>query len=943
MEVLRLRCSLPAGRLTLSSSRCTTIEIECEPGSGGGAGRFRCEEVQRVVAAVWAGAGGPPPWLPLLVVERCELHEPLRCVPALPGGRCADLRLSQVPNELRPEHVDGLNASYLFISYETNATSTTVVPYAALGVLPELRGLIVQNVPRLTGRWPPALGRLQKLELNGLVEVPARAFEGLSNLRSLRLGGQSIEKINEGAFENLINLEKLHLNSKALKSVPSTLLLATTQLVELELVDLQLQYLPREALRHLQFLKTITFSNENMSELSLEPETFSGFRQLRVLELIACGARAVPERLLRGSRALVTLSLKDNRLAELPAQLLSQQPALSLLVLARNRLTTLPHNLFAVARRLKELDLSENSLQFLPTDIFKNLFFLEELNLSHNKLKMLNPKLLAPLHSLEQLWAANNGLTSASLLTYLRFMSLTSVDLSHNNITQLSNFELNFIRTAVFNLEHNNISKLSLADSLANLDPKSKKASFRLNNNPFNCDCNLYNFVRALRQPHFARRFHLEDAQCAAPASLHREHLNNVSAAALSCTLGAPACPARCACALRPATARLELDCPTTPRQLPPLAPLGATAVQLRLHIVPDDLATLPSVVRLVDLSGLGLTVAPKALRPFDDLTVDLRNNNLSIAPISLLETNATIRLAGNRFDCDCGHRDSIAALKRHWKQLKDGAKILCHNGELVMGLSAARLCSMRDATVLGGTLAAVGLTLATLGALAFRYSKEIRLVLRRYEVLDFLFEEPPDPAELQQSYDAFVSFSHHDDDFVQDELVPRLEGGRRPLQLCLHYRDWEIGGMIPEQIARSVSESRRTIVVLSRQFLESNWGRAEFRAAHALDRVILLLRGDVLCAAKADPELRAYLITNTYVHADDPLVWDRVRDAVLRARRPRAPVAPALPAAPTAPTALPQIELPDSGDGSTPNAPVLAVANTAINADTAHAVNYHC
>ncbi|XP_072943139.1 protein toll-like, partial [Epargyreus clarus] len=212
-------------------------------------------------------------------------------------------------------------------------------------------------------------------------------------------------------------------------------------------------------------------------------------------------------------------------------------------------------------------------------------------------------------------------------------------------------------------------------------------------------------------------------------------------------------------------------------------------------------------------------TVAPRALDRLDNLNVDLSNNNLTIAPTSLLKAKIKVRLAGNRFECDCDHHDSITTLELYSIQVGDHA-------------------------------------------------------------------------ELQ----------YHDDNFVEGELVLQLVGGRQPLRLCLHYRDWEIGGLVPEQITRSVSESRRTIVVISREFLGSNWGWIEFRAAHALDRVILLLRGDVLCAAREDPELRPYLITNTYAHADDPLVWDRLRDTVLRSRRRGAPSVLSRPAFP-APT----------------------------------------
>ncbi|XP_072943158.1 uncharacterized protein [Epargyreus clarus] len=897
-EETRVRCSLPAGRLTITSDNNFYFYIECERDANGRVGRFLCRELNTVTAKLRQKGFSLRKW-PELTVRRCALHEPLSCI------RTSDwdvntLLLEDVP-ELRPRHLDGLELHSLIISHK--AENGTVAPHAAFSVLPPLARLSTTRTRK--ERWSPALEHLSTLNLTGLSEVPAGAFSGLPNLEKLILGGHTIKHINEEAFKNLTNLFDLYLNTKAMKSLPPTLLRPTRRLQRLEISDPHLQCLSRKALRHLKQLEMVKISNENMSELGLEAGTFSEFSNLIELRIESCGARSVPADLVRGSRSLVVMSLKDNQLTELPGELLAEQADLQILSLAQNHLCTLPHNLFAVVSDLDELDLSENAIEYLPNNIFKSMESLHKLNLTRNNLKQLEPELFVTVWSLEQLLLAHNALVRAELATYEHLLELKTLDLSHNAITQLLDSDLTFKWNGIVDLSYNNISRFSLAeDDQAN----SKKSSYRLINNTFICDCNLYDFVIALKEPNVAKRFYLDDAHCGSPASLSGKRLSTVSADVLTCALDTPPCPAHCACALRPAAARLELDCPAAPSELPPLAPLNATAVHLRLHTVPDDLAALPPEVRFVDLSGLGLTVAPRALGRLDNLTVDLSNNNLTIAPTSLLKAKAKVHLVGNRFECDCNHHDSIATLELYSIQLGDHAELQCQNGDRVMRTPAERLCTMRNAIVLGSSMVALGLILAALGMLVFRYTTEIRLVLRRYEALDFLFQQHPDPEGLEEKYDAFVSFSHHDDDFVQDELVPQLECGRQPLRLCLHYRDWEIGGLIPEQITRSVSESRRTIVVMSRKFLESNWGRIEFRAAHALDRVIVLLRGDVLCAAKEDPELRAYLITKTYVHADDPLVWDRVRDAVLRSRRCRAPTALPQPALSSfALTALPR------------------------------------
>lgn len=63
--------------------------------------------------------------------------------------------------------------------------------------------------------------------------------------------------------------------------------------------------------------------------------------------------------------------------------------------------------------------------------------------------------------------------------------------------------------------------------------------------------------------------------------------------------------------------------------------------------------------------------------------------------------------------------------------------------------------------------------------------------------------------------------------------MVDRLED-QEGFKLCLHFRDWTAGDWIPDQIVRSVDKSKRTVVILSKNFVESVWSRLEFKAAHS-------------------------------------------------------------------------------------------------------------
>lgn len=89
-----------------------------------------------------------------------------------------------------------------------------------------------------------------------------------------------------------------------------------------------------------------------------------------------------------------------------------------------------------------------------------------------------------------------------------------------------------------------------------------------------------------------------------------------------------------------------------------------------------------------------------------------------------------------------------------------------------------------------------------------------------------------------------------------------------------------------PFQIIRSVAESRRTIIVLSPNYVESVWGTMEFRTAHHtavkenVSRVIVIIYGDVN-TQNIDTELKSYIDMNTYIKWGDPWFWERLHYAL--------------------------------------------------------------
>lgn len=82
--------------------------------------------------------------------------------------------------------------------------------------------------------------------------------------------------------------------------------------------------------------------------------------------------------------------------------------------------------------------------------------------------------------------------------------------------------------------------------------------------------------------------------------------------------------------------------------------------------------------------------------------------------------------------------------------------------------------------------------------------------------------------------YDVFISYSHSDEDWVNGELLRRLEGAG--LKVCIDHRDFEIGTPSLDNMERAVDASRHTLLVLTPRFVNSEWTEFETLLAGTSD-----------------------------------------------------------------------------------------------------------
>ncbi|XP_055857222.1 toll-like receptor 7 [Episyrphus balteatus] len=184
---------------------------------------------------------------------------------------------------------------------------------------------------------------------------------------------------------------------------------------------------------------------------------------------------------------------------------------------------------------------------------------------------------------------------------------------------------------------------------------------------------------------------------------------------------------------------------------------------------------------------------------------------------------------------------------------------------------------------LLAAALALIFLLVVVIVIFVFRESLRIWL-FSHYGVRVF----GPRCEESEKLYDAVLLHSAKDSEFVATHLVSELETGRPPLRVCLQHRDLTHDAT-HYQLLEATRVSRRVVILLSRNFLQTEWSRCELRRAihdglrGRPHKLVIIEEPEVLFEAESDIELLPYLKT-TAVHRirrSDRHFWEKLRYAL--------------------------------------------------------------
>ncbi|XP_049306233.1 protein toll-like [Bactrocera dorsalis] len=664
--------------------------------------------------------------------------------------------------------------------------------------------------------------------------------------------------------------------------------------------------IPTDIFSKLDQLETLTLSlqglrNQNLTLQNLTQTHFENVTTLRQLDL-----------------ATNNMKISRNEIRELPENLFANQSNLLILDLSHNLLTHLPPHLFEQTLWLRQLKLGGNHLHDTTSlmENLKPLHYLIRLDLSQNKLQTIlstetSVNTTRSLLNHFQYRILSRYYTSTVGLNYLMNLqpenykgaNLNSIiiNLSGNRLRE---FNLDWLVAAnitcsfEINLEHNLIKNVFASQNLFNTTDDCTR-EIKMTGNPVACDCK-YPWI-------YSENYHslFNRLQCVQTSTKLKTDLAQMESNEL-CAWEPIMCPSKCNCYAQ--SEFLYINCKGAQHieQLPRPEQVGLNSSVLDISgnnfiVLPLNTTFGYGNVSQLNASHNKITNISLTQLPPNLTVLDLRNNRLKSLSDEFLRTylNDSVKLqflylSENPWFCDCTAQQLLYTIRTHRTRIPDADSLLCYNQESVTLLTAnlTELCptpvNVKYYEHVIVTVISVALTIIiSLCIIAFfyKYKLELKVWLYNHNILRFWIHECE--LDRHKRFDAFISYAHQDADFVNHILLPQLEQCEPPFRVCTHERNWLPGAYIPEQIIESVEQSRRTIIVLSQHFIESDWARMEFRIAHQCSlnegrtRIIIIKYGEISNSELLDRELKAYLDMNTYLNWQDIRFWDKLRYAM--------------------------------------------------------------
>ncbi|GAB6024235.1 TOLL-like receptor [Chamberlinius hualienensis] len=749
---------------------------------------------------------------------------------------------------------------------------------------------------------------LETLILNGnpLKKLKNNSFCYLKELKQLYLSNCSLKTIEKDAFLNLDKLEYLNLNDNQLNRIPYNAHLKS--LLELRIANNMINL--EQNFAQFQTLKLIDLSHNNITEFKFL-EFFND--QLRVLNLSHNKVRDIYN-LHFGVSKVEILDLSYNRLifasfAHIPQSLLS-------------------------------LYLKGNFINDIWSFASYEIFQLTFLDLSNNEFQRISKQYLPP--TLKTIDLSDNKINE--LLIYKQHIqNLISLNLTNNSLSILPQTDLG---VEIFNLTNNPIA-CNCENSWLFKYPNSNSMAGQLckNVNKFNpdkqltlssnmlCESNYNNSNRCLIEHPIEYKFQCQ-FKCPFPCycyttddfSIVHYYCSNSQLKFIPQWVNSDQLDSQSEIIvwlngnnfseirnenftdydnitqLYLKNSQITSIDPLTFKKMTKLKFLDLSYNQLTT--IKDGTFNQLIYLEILILSNNLIAYLPdncfnntKALK-----SLQLHNNKLTNYSIENLRNRPILReltLHNNSWTCNCSFIIEFQNYLVHNSySVENQTEIYCvyENGSLANSPVSeynTSHCADQNETTIDNTWPIVIGIIAPLCVFAIVYgvirgikscvrAKRAKQIERAYR----LMKNAGTPIETDgKVFDVFISYSNEDSDFVATKIVPKLEDINNPYHVCVHERNFLGGGSIEDTIIEAIKKSTRIIVILTENYLQSDWCMYEFVIAHSVmiedqcPRVVLIIKDNL--PPDINPNLQIYMSTNTYIEWTDQKFWQRLHFAL--------------------------------------------------------------
>ncbi|KAM4524155.1 uncharacterized protein PAE49_000595 [Odontesthes bonariensis] len=512
------------------------------------------------------------------------------------------------------------------------------------------------------------------------------------------------------------------------------------------------------------------------------------------LDLINCGLKDIFSSTFKGHRQLKTLQLDQNSVV-IHQDTFKNLTQLTFLSFDRNKIRDIDPQWFIPLKRLTRLSLLKNHITELPPKAFSALTQLQQLYMQFNLLKYITRK---PFSNLRRLWKLNLSLNIIDFIEEGTFHGLTNLrylDLSGNRIKRLTP---------------------SILSGLTNLQ------SFVLYNNRLHFKSYESPFINLTALVYLEMNYQGPGGQ--GIGAIGRNFFKGQHQL-VSISIGHS----------------IMMD--IHPDAFAPLVNLKRLYIAGVVMKTTNLTAVLSPLKRLqkLTLSRADLDTLPTNLLPPNNSLeiLKVQSNHIRTVDKRLLDALPRLQvfdISDNPISCTCDNTwFKTWAINNDETQVSYLYKLQCDNDrrspylwqfdDKACSYEQLSLTLFITCSVVDVLFVCVCLAWHTQGP-ALRY---LLLIVRAK------LGGRRGAAGIKFQYDAFISYSSKDEEWVMRQLVPNLErpaAGPPRLRLCLHHRDFRPGTAVLDNIEAAIYSSRHTICVVTRHYLQSEWCSVEFQLA---------------------------------------------------------------------------------------------------------------